>query len=73
MAPDGGRRAPNRYAAKHGHRPKNDFGESLFAVTAGEGLAWARRVADADVLAVMPRYLPRWSCPVSSARPAHCP
>ncbi len=57
----GGRRAANRYAAKHGHRPKNDFGESLFAVTAGEGLAWARRVADADVLAVMPRYLPRWS------------
>ena len=29
----GGARARRRYAAKHGHEPKNRFGESLFAVT----------------------------------------
>ena len=29
----GGRRARRRYAARHGHEPKNKFGESLFAVT----------------------------------------
>ncbi|PRC56847.1 SAM-dependent methyltransferase, partial [Mycobacterium sp. ITM-2017-0098] len=26
----GGRRAAERYTRKHGHRPKNDYGSSLF-------------------------------------------
>ena len=34
----GGRRAADRYARKHGHRPKNDYGSSLFAVSAADGL-----------------------------------
>ena len=29
----GGARARRRYAARHGHEPKNKYGESLFAVT----------------------------------------
>ena len=38
----GGRRARRRYARTHGHEPKNKYGESLFAVTTGAGLRWAR-------------------------------
>ena len=57
----GGARARRRYAAKHGHEPKNRFGESLFAVTVAEGLRWARTQRVADVVQVLPRYNPVWS------------
>lgn len=57
----GGHRAARRYTRTHGHRPKNVYGESLFPVTAAAGLEWARSRAGVDVLALMPRYLPRWS------------
>ena len=60
----GGRRARRRYAAKHGHEPKNKYGESLFAVTAGAGLRWARaqeQLGVAEVVDLTPRYNPRWS------------
>jgi SAM-dependent methyltransferase len=60
----GGRRARRRYAAKHGHEPKNKYGESLFAVTAGAGLSWARaqeQLGVAEVVDLTPRYNPRWS------------
>lgn len=57
----GGRRAADRYARRAGHRPKNDFGRSLFAVTVASGLTWARTRDDVDVIACLPRYLPRWS------------
>lgn len=57
----GGRFARRRYARKHGHEPKNRFGESLFAVTVSQGLEWAHRQSAADVLDVVPRYNPRWS------------
>ncbi len=57
----GGRRARRRYARKHGHEPKNKYGESLFAVTVRDGLRWARSRTDAEVVAVLPRYNPSWS------------
>ena len=57
----GGDRAATRYARRHGHRPKNDFGISLFAVTAAAGLRWARSNPDVEVVSCLPRYLPRWS------------
>jgi SAM-dependent methyltransferase len=57
----GGRRARRAYAARHGHEPKNKFGESLFAVTVAQGLRWARRQDGADVVHVLPRYNPWWS------------
>lgn len=57
----GGRRARRRYVRRHGHEPKNRYGESLFAVTVRDGLRWARRQTAADVVAVFPRYNPRWS------------
>jgi SAM-dependent methyltransferase len=57
----GGRRARRHYVRRHGHEPKNRFGESLFAVTVGAGLGWARRQTAGDVVAVLPRYNPWWS------------
>jgi SAM-dependent methyltransferase len=57
----GGRFARRCYTRKHGHEPKNRFGESLFRVTVGEGMEWAHRQREADVLDVVPRYNPRWS------------
>lgn len=60
----GGRRAADRYARRHGHRPKNDFGVSLFRVTAAEAARWARGARDSGVLTdvrLVPRYLPGWA------------
>ncbi|MGZ7281862.1 hypothetical protein ACXWQV_09960, partial [Streptococcus pyogenes] len=57
----GGRRARRRYARRHGHEPKNKFGESLFAVSVADGLRWARGQDGADVVHLLPRYNPWWS------------
>jgi SAM-dependent methyltransferase len=57
----GGRQARRRYVRRHGHEPKNKFGESLFAVSVADGLRWSRRQQDADVVHVLPRYNPWWS------------
>ena len=62
----GGRYAANRFARAKGRRPKNDFGRSLFATHAGPMLRWARTSPDADVVAVFPRYHPRWARWVAS-------
>jgi SAM-dependent methyltransferase len=55
----GGARAAKRYARKHGHRPKNDYGSSLFAVSAADGLKWA--ASTGALVAAFPRYHPRWA------------
>jgi len=55
----GGRRAADRYARRHGHRPKNDYGSSLFAVSADDGLQWA--ASTGALVAAFPRYHPRWA------------
>jgi SAM-dependent methyltransferase len=60
----GGVRAADRYARRTGHRPKNDFGHTMFAVTATDGLRWARSVRGAQLVAALPRYLPWWAAPV---------
>ncbi|HET6939143.1 MAG TPA: class I SAM-dependent methyltransferase [Nocardioides sp.] len=57
----GGARARRRYARRHGHEPKNKYGESLFELTVKQGADWARRQRLGDVLDVIPRYNPRWS------------
>jgi SAM-dependent methyltransferase len=57
----GGARARRRYRRRTGHEPKNRYGESLFAVSAGAAVRWARRCPDADLLAVLPRYHPWWA------------
>nr|A1U9D7.1 RecName: Full=Uncharacterized methyltransferase Mkms_0228 [Mycobacterium sp. KMS]Q1BFJ5.1 RecName: Full=Uncharacterized methyltransferase Mmcs_0218 [Mycobacterium sp. MCS] len=55
----GGARAADRYTRKHGHRPKNDYGSSLFAVSAHDGLEWA--ASTGALIAAFPRYHPRWA------------
>ena len=55
----GGARAADRYTRKHGRRPKNDYGSSLFAVSVSEGLDWA--ASTGALVAAFPRYHPRWA------------
>jgi SAM-dependent methyltransferase len=55
----GGARAAARYTRRHGHRPKNDYGSSLFAVSAADGLEWA--ASTGMLVAAFPRYHPRWA------------
>ena len=57
----GGRRAADRYAARHGRRPKNDYGRTLFPVSVARMTRWAARQPQAGVLRVMPRYHPTWA------------
>jgi ubiquinone/menaquinone biosynthesis C-methylase UbiE len=57
----GGHFAARRYTRKHGHPPKNVYGTSLFAVSAGRVVRWAQQQTDADVVAVLPRYHPWWA------------
>lgn len=57
----GGTFAADRYARRHGKRPKNDFGVGLFAYRVGTALRWARRHPDAELVSAYPRYHPRWA------------
>ena len=67
----GGRRARERYRRRHGHEPKNRYGESLFPVTVAAGHRWAAQQRAADVVDVFPRYHPRllrWTSRVPGLR-----
>lgn len=57
----GGSWAARRYERRHGKRPKNLYGESMYAVSAATMLGWCARQRGADVVAVFPRYLPSWA------------
>lgn len=54
----GGDHAARRYARVMGHPPKNLYGESLFPVSMAQGMRWARSREDAEVVDIIPRYLP---------------
>jgi SAM-dependent methyltransferase len=61
----GGHYAADRYAARRGHRPKNDFGRSLFACSIGRMSRWAEAAGaagDLRVVALLPCYHPSWAC-----------
>lgn len=60
----GGHRAARRYTRRHGHPPKNNYGSSLFAVSAAAGLDWARHTG--ALVAAFPRYHPRWAWPITA-------
>lgn len=63
----GGHRARRRYERQHGHPPKNFFGESLFAVSVGAALRWARATTATgrvELVAAFPRYHPWWAAAV---------
>lgn len=57
----GGYYARRRYLTKNGHEPKNKFGESLFALTVGKTLRWARNQNEAILVRALPRYHPWWA------------
>ncbi|AKT52592.1 SAM-dependent methyltransferase [Arsenicicoccus sp. oral taxon 190] len=60
----GGRRAADRYARRHGHRPKNDFGRSLYDCSIARMLTWLRaaeRDGRVETVEVLPRYHPAWA------------
>jgi arabinofuranan 3-O-arabinosyltransferase len=57
----GGEFAARRYARRHGREPKNRYGRSLFNVSVGEALRWARRNDLVEVVAALPRYHPWWA------------
>jgi SAM-dependent methyltransferase len=57
----GGNHARRRYTKRMGHEPKNKFGESLFPLTIGAALRWARHTGDADLVRAFPRYHPWWA------------
>ena len=60
----GGRRALERYDAKHPERAKNRFGESLHPVHVGEVLRWAEACPDVTLVDAFPRYYPSWTRPL---------
>jgi SAM-dependent methyltransferase len=55
----GGARAAARFARKHGHPAKNNYGSSLFAVSAADGLDWA--ASTGALISAFPRYHPKWA------------
>ena len=55
----GGARAAARYTRKHGHPAKNNYGSSLFAVSAADGLDFG--AGSGALVAAFPRYHPRWA------------
>lgn len=60
----GGHYAANRYEGRHGHRPKNDFGRSLFAYSIGRMSRWANTAelsGELRVAAMLPCYHPWWA------------
>ena len=60
----GGPYAAERYARRSGHRPKNDFGRTLYRTSVAQMLRWTRAGQQRgafDVLAVLPRYHPTWA------------
>ncbi|MBM6403797.1 methyltransferase domain-containing protein [Phycicoccus sp. CSK15P-2] len=60
----GGHRAADRYERRHGRRPKNDLGRTLFRCPVGPMVRWARAAEAAGLVAVvdvLPRYHPWWA------------
>ena len=60
----GGSRAARRYQRKHGKPPKNHYGHSLYPVSVGAALGWARSADGTVLVDAVPRYLPAWTRPV---------
>jgi SAM-dependent methyltransferase len=60
----GGRYAARRFVRREGRAPKNEYGRTLFPVSAGRPRRWAR-AAEADsrvrLVDALPRYHPRWA------------
>jgi SAM-dependent methyltransferase len=60
----GGTRAADRYERRHGRRPKNDLGRTLFRCPVGPMLRWAQQLeaaGRAEIVQTLPRYHPWWA------------
>jgi SAM-dependent methyltransferase len=60
----GGRYAARRFTRRHGRAPKNEYGRTLFSVSAGRMRRWVRQAEAAHrvhLLEALPRYHPRWA------------
>ncbi len=57
----GGDYAARRYTRRHGHPPKNRYGETLHPTHVSDGLRWARARDDAWLVEAVPRYHPDWA------------
>ncbi len=57
----GGHRARRRYQRRTGRSPKNVYGESLFNHRVTDLLRWIGSRDDIEVVAILPRYHPRWA------------
>ena len=60
----GGEWAARRYEQKLGYPPKNRFGESLYKLSIGEVLQWARHYPGARLVDTFPRHYPYWTKPL---------
>jgi len=60
----GGHRAARRFERRHGRPPKNHYGVTMYGVSVGAAVRWARRQRAADVVEVLPRYHPWWAKPI---------
>jgi SAM-dependent methyltransferase len=56
----GGEYALRRYIRRHGKKPKNIYGQTMFPVGVGQVLSVVRRRTDVTVVEARPRYYPRW-------------
>jgi SAM-dependent methyltransferase len=56
----GGNYAMRRYVRRHGKKPKNIYGETMFPLGVGQVLSLVRRRADVRAVEARPRYYPRW-------------
>lgn len=56
----GGDYAMRRYIRRHGKKPKNIYGQTMFPVGVGQVLSLVRRRTDVTVVEARPRYYPRW-------------
>jgi SAM-dependent methyltransferase len=56
----GGNYALRRYIRRHGRKPKNVYGESMFPLGVGQVLSLVRRRADVTMVEARPRYYPPW-------------
>jgi len=57
----GGDYARRRYLRNKGKEPKNKFGVSLFPLSAGAALRWAKNSDQVELERAFPRYHPRWA------------
>lgn len=56
----GGAYAARRFRRVRGRAPKNEYGRTLFPLSAGRMLSWARRRPGAVLVRALPRYHPWW-------------